>query len=61
MHPQVYFRMQTRGFAMLAPMVRPNARQPELLRGCLEACAAALRDCPTSQVTVPSFTPSHPP
>lgn len=29
---QVYFRMQTNGFALLAPIIRPNTKQPELLK-----------------------------
>ena len=29
---QVYFRLQTNGFALLAPIIRPNPKQPELLK-----------------------------
>ena len=47
---QVYFRMQTNNFALLAPLIRPLPKQPELLKECLETLSAALRDCPSNQV-----------
>ena len=47
---QVHFRMQTANFALLAPLVRPMPKQPELLKACLEAIGAALRDCAPNQL-----------
>ena len=54
---QVYFRMQTQGFGLLAPLVRPLPKQPELLKECLETLAASLRDCPSNQVAFDKFVP----
>lgn len=54
---QVYFRMQTQNFALLAPLVRPLPKQQELLKECLETLASALRDCPSNQVHFDKFVP----
>ena len=54
---QVYFRMSTNNFALLAPLIRPLPKQPELLRECLESLAAALRDCPSNQIAFDKYVP----
>ena len=54
---QVYFRMQTNNFALLAPLIRPLPKQPELLRECLETLASALRDCPSNQIAFDKYVP----
>ena len=54
---QVYFRMQTNQFALLAPLIRPLPKQPELLREALETLAAALRDCKSNQVAFDKYVP----
>jgi len=54
---QVYFRMETQNFALLAPLIRPLPKQPELLMECLEALGAALRDCASNQVAFDKYVP----
>ena len=43
--------------ALLAPLVRPLPKQPELLKECLETLAAAIRDCTSNQVAFDKFVP----
>ena len=54
---QVFFRVQTNNFALLAPLIRPLPKQPELLRECLETLAAALTNCPSNQVAFDKYVP----
>ena len=49
--------MQTNNFALLAPLIRPLPKQPELLRECLETLASALRDCPSNQIAFDKYVP----
>ena len=56
-YAQVYFRMQTHNFALLAPLIRPLPKQPELLKECLETLAASLRDCPSNQLAFDRYVP----
>ena len=51
----MYFRLQTNGFALIAPLIRPSPKQPELIKECLEALASALRACPTNQVAFDKY------
>ena len=57
---QVFVRLSTSGFALLAPLVRPTPKRPELLREVLETLAAALRECATNQVQSRSISPVAP-
>ena len=54
---QVYFRLQTGNFSLLAPLIRPMPKQPELLKECLETLAAALRDCQSNQLAFDKYVP----
>ena len=55
--PQVFLRLSTNGFALLAPLVRPTPGRPELLREALETLAAALRECATNQAALGPHAP----
>ncbi len=52
---QVYFRLATGNFALLAPLIRPMPKQPELLKECLETLAASLRDCASNQLAFDKY------
>ena len=54
---QVFLRLSTGNFALLAPLVRPTPKKPELLREALETLAAALRECTTNQVAFDRYVP----
>ena len=52
---QVYLRLATDGFALLAPLVRPMPKQPDLLREVLETLAASCLECATNQVAMDKY------
>ena len=45
----------TDNYALLAPLIRPMPKQPELLRDCLETIAASLRDCISNQLAFDKY------
>ena len=52
---QVYLRLATDGFALLAPLVHPMPKQPDLLREVLETLAASCLECATNQVAMDKY------
>jgi len=52
---QVFLRLATNNFTLLAPLVRPNSKQMDLLAAVLETLAAGLAGCTTNQVVFDKY------